>query len=256
MNIQFEGLQLFLIVFVRMTAMISLNPLLARRNVPPQVRMGFVFFLTVLIAPTLPAMAQIDTFGMLFVMIREVFIGAIFGVVFQMFYYMLFFVGDFLDTEFGMSMAKVFDPGTNIQMSVTGNFLTIFFILYIFLTDSHLILLQLFARSFVAIPTGSSIAISAVTEYCIQLFIAIFSLSIRLVLPFAVAEFTLEVAMGVLMKIIPQIHIFVINFQLKLLLGMIMLILCAPIIGSFIDNYVIVLFENLQRSMSIMAGFS
>ncbi|MEG0838963.1 MAG: flagellar biosynthetic protein FliR [Hydrogenoanaerobacterium sp.] len=254
MNIEFGGITLFIMVFVRIAAMILLNPLLARKNVPQPVRMGFVLFLTLLIAPTLPNVPSMSTFTMTLAMIREVFIGAVLGLVFQVFYYMLFFVGDFLDTEFGMSMAKVFDPGTNIQMSVSGNFLTVFLILYVFLTDSHLIMIQLFARSFVAIPPGTAILWSPIIEYGINLFIQVFSLAFRLLLPFAVAEFTLEVAMGVLMKIIPQIHIFVINFQLKLILGMTLLILCAPVIGSFLDNYIVVLLENMQRSLAIMSG--
>lgn len=237
-----------------MAGMILLNPLFSRRNVPTPVRMGLVFFLTILVAPTLPAVAPMGDFAMIIAMMRELIIGFVFGYIFQTFYYMLFFVGDFLDTEFGMSMAKVFDPGTNIQMSVTSNFLTTFFILYIFLTDSHLVLIDLFARSFVALPAGGSLAINATVEFCINLFIGVFSLAFRLVLPFAVAEFTLEAAMGVLMKIIPQIHIFVINFQLKLILGMIMLILCAPVIGSFLDNYIVVMLDSIQQSMSILAG--
>lgn len=255
MNIEFEGLTLLILVFVRMASMILLNPMLARRNVPQQVRMGLVFFLTILIAPTLPAVPQMDTFSLVLALFGEICIGLLCGYVFQIFYYMLFFVGDFLDTEFGMSMAKVFDPGTNIQMSVTGNFLTIFFMVYIFLTNSHLIMIQIFASSFTAIPAGGSIDITVVAQYAIDLFIQVFLFVLRLILPFTVAEFTLEVAMGVLMKVIPQITIFVINFQLKLILGMVMLILCAPIIGSFMDHYIIVLFENLQRSMEVLAGF-
>jgi flagellar biosynthetic protein FliR len=60
-----------------------------------------------------------------------------------------------MDTHFGMSMAKVFDPGTSIQMSVSGTFLNILFLLYIFCTDSHLLLIRIFADSFQVLPAGA-----------------------------------------------------------------------------------------------------
>ena len=48
------------------------------------------------------------------------------------------------------------------------------------------------------------------------------------------------------MKLIPQIHVFVINIQLKLLMGMVLLLAFASPIASFVDNYMRVMLENLQ----------
>jgi flagellar biosynthetic protein FliR len=44
-------------------------------------------------------------------------------------------------------MAKVFDPGTSIQMSISGNIFSLLFVLFLFVTDSHLVLIRLFASS-------------------------------------------------------------------------------------------------------------
>lgn len=52
-------------------------------------------------------------------LLRELFVGLACGFVFQVYYYMLFFAGDWMDMHFGMSMAKVFDPGTSIQASMS-----------------------------------------------------------------------------------------------------------------------------------------
>ena len=59
-----------------------------------------------------------------------------------------------MDMQFGLSMAKVFDPGTNMQVSVSGNFLNILFSLFIFATNSHLLLVRIFATSFQIVPAG------------------------------------------------------------------------------------------------------
>ena len=211
----------WLLVFARMGGLLGMNPLFARRNVPAPVRAGLTFLLTALIAPgiTVTGLAAENSLELAVGMVGELLVGFCCGYVFQIFYYMLFFAGDLMDTHFGMSMAKVFDPGTSIQMSVSGTFLNILFLLYIFSTDSHLLLIRIFADSFQVLPAGAFSFSQESARFFIDLFVSTFSLALRLVLPFMAAEFVLELSMGVLMKLIPQIHIFVINIQFKMILG-------------------------------------
>lgn len=242
----------WLLVFARMGGLLGMNPLLARRNVPAPVRAGLTFLLTALIAPgiTVTGLAAENSLELAVGMVGELLVGFCCGYVFQIFYYMLFFAGDLMDTHFGMSMAKVFDPGTSIQMSVSGTFLNILFLLYIFSTDSHLLLIRIFADSFQVLPAGAFSFSQESARFFIDLFVSTFSLALRLVLPFMAAEFVLELSMGVLMKLIPQIHIFVINIQFKMLLGLILLLAFAGPVASFVDNYMLLMLQNLQYAFS------
>ena len=56
------------------------------------------------------------------------------------------------------------------------------------------------------------------------------------------------------MKLIPQIHIFVINIQFKMILGMILLLAFSSPVASFTDNYMRLMMENLQYAFSALAG--
>ena len=167
-----------------------MNPLFARRNVPAPVRAGLTFLLTALIAPgiTVTGLAAENSLELAVGMVGELLVGFCCGYVFQIFYYMLFFAGDLMDTHFGMSMAKVFDPGTSIQMSVSGTFLNILFLLYIFCTDSHLLLIRIFADSFQVLPAGAFSFSQESARFFIDLFVSTFSLALRLVLPFMAAS--------------------------------------------------------------------
>ena len=230
-----------------------MNPLFSRRNVPTMVRAGLTFLMTALIAPNVlvPTPAP-GGLALAAGMLQELFVGFACGFVFQVYYYMIFFAGDLLDTGFGLSMAKVFDPGTNIQMSVSGNLLNILFMLYIFATDSHLLMVRIFATSFQILPAGGLTFSPDSAQFFIQLFVSAFSMILRLALPFMAAEIVLELSMGVLMKLIPQIHVFVINIQFKLLLGIFLLLAFAGPIASFTDNYMRVMFESLQRAFYVL----
>lgn len=246
----------WLLVFARMGGLLGMNPLFNRRNVPAMMRAGLIFLLTALIAPGIAAeslgLDAMNSFELAVSMLKELFVGFACGYVFQVFYYMLFFAGDLMDTHFGMSMAKVFDPGTNIQMSASGNLLNILFVLYILATDSHLLLIRIFTDSFQILPVGAVLISQEGARFFIDLFVSAFSLAMRLVFPFMAAEFVMELSMGILMKLIPQIHIFVINIQFKMLLGLILLLAFAAPVSSFLDNYMRIMLENLQYAFNAL----
>ena len=252
----FENIAAYILVFTRMVGMIALNPLLSRKNLTSRVRMGLILGMTLLLTPVIDQSAiHINgSFELVISMGRELFAGFLLSYVFGVFFYLLFFAGDLMDVQFGLSMAKVFDPGTNIQVSVSGNIMSVLFIFYVFATDSHLLLIHLFASSYDILPVGIQSINPNITGFAITLFTTAMSLIIRLTLPFIAVEFIIEMSMGVLMKLIPQIHVFVLNIQLKLFVALLMLFAFAQPVADFMDNYVSIMFRNLQQALTALAG--
>lgn len=251
MTFQLESWQTFFLVFARLAAMIIFNPLLARRNMPTNLRMGLVLAMTILVMTTLPndQVYYGNDLALVIRIMQELLLGLCCGFIFQVFYYLLFFVGDILDVQFGMSMAKVFDPGSQIQMSINSNLLSILFVMLFFSSDAHLWMLRLFAESFQVVPLTSPIQMAKLGELVLTLFVQGFALAMRLVLPFMVTMFAVEACMGILMKLVPQIHVFVINIQTKMLLGILLMFAFAQPVASFMDHYTIAMLNTLQNLM-------
>ncbi len=248
-------LEVFLLVFVRMGALLWLNPVFSRKNVPMMVRVGLVFAVSLLIAPLQDgsAAAALSSLDLVLAMIRELMLGLLMGLVFQIYYYMIYVAGDLMDTVFGLSMAKVMDPVSSVQASTWGQMLNVLFVLYFFATGSHLVMIKLFSYSYELVPVGAyTILLPKVTSYLLSLFNAVFILAAKLALPFAAAEFIVEAAMGVLMKLIPQIHVFVINLQTKIAAGILLMILFAQPLGEFIDRYIVSLMDEMQKILTLM----
>lgn len=248
MEQMYDQLPVLMLVFMRFTGMLAFNPVLTRRGFPAQARAGLIGALTLLVAPGFSAAAFAEWTGLeLFLaMLRELGVGFACGTVFQFFYYMLIFAGDQMDMAFGLSMAKAFDPGSNIQMSVSSSFLNLFFVMYLFMTNSHLILIRLFSTSFVLIPPGQALLTQNIARCVIDLFAYAFQLAFQLALPFIAMELIMEFAVGILMKFIPQINVFVINIQLKMLLGLFLLFAFVPLVSSFLTNYLDTLLRRTQ----------
>ncbi|WP_368295718.1 flagellar biosynthetic protein FliR [Enterocloster citroniae] len=252
-----EYFDVFLLVFARMGGMVFINPVFSRKGVPFMVRTGLVLALSMLIAPAARSgaagMISFSTFDMAEALIREVALGVGIGYIFQIFFYMLYVAGDLLDTAFGLAMGKVMDPMNGVQTAILGQFVNVFFFLYFFATGCHLLTVKLFAYTYEVIPVGAGDFFAGkVIWYITSLFATVFLMAVKLALPFVAAEFVLEMTMGVLMKLIPQIHVFVINIQCKILLGMLLMILFAHPVGAFLDGYIDTMMREVRNVIMMM----
>ncbi|MGN0612711.1 MAG: flagellar biosynthetic protein FliR [Porcipelethomonas sp.] len=252
-----DNLDMYMLVFARIAGIFFMNPVISQKAIPAMVKAAVVLCISVLITPaiSIPADFEAGTFDFLLNFGKEIIVGVLLGYVFNVFFYMLMTAGDFLDTNFGLAMAKVFDPSTNIQSAFSANLLRVFFILYFFATDSHVTLMSVAISSFDILPIGSEIfALDSAAGFAIDLFGSVFVLALKLVIPFIAAEFTLEVSMGILMKLIPQIHVFVIQYQLKILLAIVLLFILAGPIAAFLDNYTLMIFDEMKNALAALGG--
>lgn len=257
LNLILTNIDLYILVFARIAGVVIFNPLLSRNNIPAAVRTTIAFAVTILIAPLLNTADGYGSGGndFLFSFGKEIFIGVLLGYIFNIFYFMLITAGDVLDITFGFGMAKSFDPGTNIQTAFTANMFNLLFILYFFVTNSHLVLIETAVQSYEVFPVGANgISIYSAAEFAVELVSNTFGLAMKLAFPFIAVEFILEISMGILMKLIPQIHIFVIHVQFKILLALIMLFVMANPISVFIDNYILIMFDNLNEALRAAMG--
>ena len=224
------------------------NPIFSRKNIPQTAKIAFVVWLSLLITPTVDGsgLNQIDDLTFILLIFKEVLLGYILGYVVQLYVYMLLFVGDLLDYQFGLSMAKVFDPQTYVQVSIIGNLFQLLLIVLFFMSNSHLMMIEIMSHSFTYLRLDAWFSLTKLIPYLLDLFITVFMLVIKLALPMIVAAFTLEIAMGILMKLIPQIHVFVINIQLKVLLGIVLLLILIQPISHVLDQSLGEMIQNMQ----------
>lgn len=251
-GITIENISVYLLVFIRIVAVVGFNPILNHSSVPARIRAILALMVTILLAPSVSLPTDIDITGLMYIIaiFKELFIGFILAYVCSIFYLILVTMGEIMDIQFGLSMAKVMDPGTNIQMGVSDKLINFLFLTIFFLTNGHLNLFRLIFTSYDAMPIGvGAINLSEVASYGIHVFTDTFSLAFKFAVPFIVGEFILEIGLGILMKLIPAIHVFVINMQLKIVVALILLFALAQPMAEFIDKYMVYMFEALQSAI-------
>ena len=157
-----------------------------------------------------------------------------------------------MDMQSGLGMAKVFDPETNAQISIMGSIISFMMYLYFFATNAHMSYIHLFVISFDTLPIGGG-GFNPDLGYNIVSYLSVLlAMVIKLAMPIIAAGFILEFCVGMLMKSVPQIQIMVVNIQMKVAVGFLMLFLIAVPIADFIDKYLNIWLETLGEFMSAM----
>lgn len=73
-------------------------------------------------------------------------------------------------------------------------------------------------------------------------------------MPVIAIEIVTEMGLGILMRTVPQINVFMVGLQLKLLVGLVLILLVLPGIFGFIDNILEQMFENVLNGFRLMSG--
>lgn len=87
----------------------------------------------------------------------------------------------------------------------------------------------------------------------LELFRNSIAMGLQFAFPILAIELITEAAMGILMRMIPQINVFSVNFQLKIIVGMAMLLLMFNPMSDKL--YVIIedMFRDMDRLLGLMA---
>lgn len=251
----FRSFETNLLVFARILGIFIFNPILSRRNIPTIVRITlsvFITYIVILVVQPEPVDTGTQAGVYLLMLLKESFIGLILGFITDMFFYSVQVAGEIMDMQSGLGMAKVFDPETNIQMSIMGSFISFMLYLYFFATNSHMSYIQVFVASYDILPVGAGSFNPNLGYNIAAYFSVVLSIVIKLAMPIIAAGFILEFCMGLLMKSVPQIQIMVVNIQMKVAFGFAMLFLIAVPLSDFIDGYLDTWLEALSSFLSVV----
>jgi flagellar biosynthetic protein FliR len=235
-----------------MAGMIFFNPIFGRRNSPGIVKIGLALGLAYNIAYGLSDyyVADYSTIDLLLSLMREFAVGFAIGFIMQMFLTVFHYGGELIDMQMGLGMAHMYDPSTNSQVSITGNITTSMFILLFFITNSHMTMMALAAKSYNVVPIGVEGVSGKIGIFMAELFGYILIYALQLALPIIVTEILTEVAVGILMRVVPNINVFVVNIQLKVIVGLVVLMTIIPVLVKYLGSVNRVMLERMETVLS------
>lgn len=240
---------LFAFVFMRMLGCIALNPLFGRKSITAVIKVALSFALAIFAYELIPdkeiVVNSIYTFG--FLLLKELLVGLIVGFIMQLFMSVITIGGEYIDFNMGISMAKVYDPQSNVSMAVSSSILTSLFVLVFFASNAHLTLMKLFVTLAQVSPYGDITFPPEMLKNIVLLFSTVLILGAKLALPIMAVEFITEMGVGILMKAVPQINIFAVNLQLKVFVGFACIAVLVGPYAKFVEKLIEMMFNAIIR---------
>jgi flagellar biosynthetic protein FliR len=216
------------LVFARLGAILMLMPGFGEPSIPVRIRLSFALLIALvmgpLIAPSLPAMPD-RPLPMAGMVISEMIIGLMIGAVGRLFMSTAAVAGQVIGQQSGLAMAQNFDPSQGQQGALIATFLNLTFMVLLFATNTHHMLLQTAAHSYMVFPAGDFPATAETAQWATQAFADAFRLGIQLAAPLIVFGLVFYMAMGILARMMPQLQIFFIAMPANIMVGLFILII-------------------------------
>ncbi len=255
MPLAFVDFPAFMLVFVRVAAIIGTMPLFGDQTVPRPVKLAMALLLSLLLFPTvstafignMPAnvLAWAPALGM------EVLFGAAIGFSVRLITNAIEFAGEIAGYMLGLSMAQAVDPQTNLQIPIIGQFLSVLSFLIFLAINAHHVIIGALVTSFEWLPPLGVTIGDSFAPLMIDLVFDLFKIGLQIATPIIAAILLAQVGMGVISRAVPQMHVMMVVMPLTIAVGFLLIGLTLP----YIINVVVIAFSGLGDTlMSLMSS--
>lgn len=212
----------FLLPLFRIAAMLMVMPVFGTQLVPTRVRLYLALAISVVLAPNLPPMPQVDSVSLqsMLLILEQVLIGVMLGFLLQLYFHLFTVAGQIIAMQMGLGFASMVDPANGVSVPVLGQFLLMLVTLLFLAMNGHLVVFEVLAESFVTLPVGGGLLVEHYWTLAGKLSWVI-AAGLLVALPAITALLIINLAFGVMTRAAPQLNIFSIGFPLTLVLGLV-----------------------------------
>ncbi len=241
-----ENFEYFLLILTRISMFVVVAPFFNTSNTPARAKIGFSAIVSLLLyfVVDFSALDYSTVTGYAFLVAREAVTGLIMGFSTYCCNFIIILAGNMIDMNIGLSMAQEYDPTLRTETSVTGTLYNNFIMILLVISGMHRYIFKAFCDAFELVPIGGTIfkwdsLFKSVIVYITDIFV----IGFRIILPVFAVIMLLNAVLGIMVKVAPQIHMFSVGAQLKIIVGFIVLFLTIfllPNIAEFI-------FKEMQK---------
>ena len=216
-------LEFYLLILVRVSCFVFAAPFFSMNNVPGRVRViisAFISFIVygVLAQHDYPMYDSVLTYGIL--VLKEAIAGLVIGFGANLCTMAVTFAGHLVDMETGMSMASQLDPMTKQTSTITGFMYQYGFYLIMIISGMYQYLIRAIVDTFTLIPVGKvEIIVHDIYNTMLEFMGDYIVIGFRIALPVFCTILITNGLLGVMAKVSPQMNMFAVGIQIKLLIG-------------------------------------
>ncbi|MCI8977335.1 MAG: flagellar biosynthetic protein FliR [Lachnospiraceae bacterium] len=245
----YGDLEYFLLIFIRVASFVFIAPFFSMSNTPKNVRVALSFFVAFLLYQSMPRQEVVydSLIGYTIVILKEVITGLLIGFAANLCSTIVAFAGQIASMEMGLSMASMMDPTTRENTTVTGVYYNYIILLLLMSSGMHRYFLKALAETYILIPVNGAVLnheklLNAMIEFLSDYII----IGFRICLPIFAVMIILNAVLGVLAKVSPQLNMFAVGMQMKVLVGLAILLVTA----SMLPDAANFIYDQMRRMVA------
>ena len=245
----YGDLEYFLLIFIRVASFVFIAPFFSMSNTPKNVRVALSFFLAFFLYQSMPRQEVVydSLIGYTIVILKEVITGLLIGFAANLCSTIVAFAGQIASMEMGLSMASMMDPTTRENTTVTGVYYNYIILLLLMSSGMHRYFLKALAETYILIPVNGAVLnheklLNAMIEFLSDYII----IGFRICLPIFAVMIILNAVLGVLAKVSPQLNMFAVGMQMKVLVGLAILLVTA----SMLPDAANFIYDQMRRMVA------
>ncbi len=245
-----QNFEYYLLLLTRISMFVVVAPFFNTSNTPARLKIGFSALVSLLLyfVVDFSALNYSTVVGYAFLVVKEAITGLIIGFSTFCCNFIILLAGNMIDMNTGLSMAQEYDPSLRTETSVTGTLYNNFIMIFLILSGMHRYIFRTFCDAYKLIPIGGTIfRWDSLMTSTITFITDVFVIGFRIILPVFAVIMILNAILGIMVKVAPQIHMFSVGAQLKIIVGFTILFLTVfllPDIAAFI-------FKEMKKMMDL-----
>jgi flagellar biosynthesis protein FliR len=251
-----KNLIMFVIVFTRLSGMMTSAPLFSSYPIPIQVRTWFMAMVAFIIFPIVMAQTnfQVPTNIPILslILLKEFIIGYITGFIANVVFIGVEIAADLISMQMGLTAAQAMNPMTGDTAPILTQAYTILASMIFIGMNGYQWLFSAIYKTFQIIPPGYSFTFNGLfTHNVILLTSQMFIIGFSIALPIFSVLLITDVLLGFISKMMPKMNIFMVAMPVKIYLGLLLFIM---MLSPMCSNIYLLLEKYLSSIMSVLGG--
>ena len=246
----------FLLIFIRILAIIYFFPFLGSQNIPWQAKAGLAGTLSLLLLPLLkPQIVEFTLWTLVFGILRELLVGMTLGFVIRLVFDGIQLGGQFIGYQMGFAIVNVIDPYSSTQVSIIARFQGLLALLVFLTLNAHYFLISGLIKSFTLVRLSGWVFNGKLAAQLIRLTGGMFVIAIKIAAPVLVTLIFTHIGLALIARTMPQINVFIVGFPLEIGMGFLMLGLAMPFFAWCFKHVFTQTFHEMLLSLRLMGGY-
>jgi flagellar biosynthesis protein FliR len=255
MLIEISQVEVFILIFIRISAALTVLPIFNNKAYPSAAKAGFAVAMTLLLMPVLHATLPhpSGTIADYFVLaMRETACGILLGFAGQFLFYAVEIAGQLIGFQSGFSIASTIDPNTDSSSDVLTQTYRLLTILLFLSLDGHHMMLQTLADSFTVVPLGAFSIDGRIADWVYQTGTVVMAQGIQLAAPLMVSLLLTDIGLGILTRVAPTMNVFILGFPLKIGLTMLLASVTIGVVSQIFSGQYLHFMSSFPNILKFM----